>query len=120
MTVTHVPALVDGAGVGGLAASALLARHGVASPLVDKRDEVFSYPKARNLSFRSMEDPSPEPAAQYRPQSKSEPILLGATRARGGEVRYGSSSRSTWTRPASPRPSPTGSRESARRYVPTT
>nr|WP_321182505.1 FAD-dependent monooxygenase [Mycobacterium kansasii] len=58
-------------------------------PLVDKRDEVFNYPKARNLSFRSMEDPSPEPAAQYRPQSKSEPILLGATRARGGEVRYG-------------------------------
>lgn len=134
MTVTHVPVLIVGAGVGGLAASALLARHGVASLLVDKRDEVFSYPKARNLSFRSLEilrglgvgdqvhavaehvsamvvkptlnsaeerpamdidalfagldTLSPEPAAQYCPQSKSEPILLGATRARGGEVRY--------------------------------
>lgn len=55
MNVTHVPVLIVGAGVGGLATSALLAQHGVASLLVEKRDEVFIYPKARNLSFRSLE-----------------------------------------------------------------
>lgn len=55
MGVTHVPVLIVGAGAGGLATSALLARHGVGSLLVEKRDEVFIYPKARNLSFRSLE-----------------------------------------------------------------
>lgn len=124
-----------GAGAGGLATSALLARHGVRSLLVEKRHEVFIYPKARNLSFRSLEilrglglsdevhavadrvstmmvrpalnSPeeklaidvnavfagldalSPEPAAQYCPQSRLEPILLAETRRRGSEVRYG-------------------------------
>ncbi|EUA10530.1 FAD binding domain protein [Mycobacterium kansasii 732] len=39
--------------------------------------------------FAGLDTLSPEPAAQYCPQSKSEPILLGATRAHGGEVRYG-------------------------------
>src|SRR6516225_4069021 len=52
---THVPVLIVGAGVGGLATSALLAKHGVRSLLVEKRPEVFIYPKARNLSFRSLE-----------------------------------------------------------------
>lgn len=135
MSDTHVPVLIVGAGVGGLAASALLAQHGIRSLLVDKRHETFTYPKARNLSFRSLEilrglgvgdqtravaehvstmlakptlnsaeerpaidmdaifagldTLSPEPVAQYCPQSKSEPILLGAARARGSEVRYG-------------------------------
>src|ERR1700751_4499571 len=51
----RVPVLIVGAGVGGLATSALLAKHGVASLLVEKRREVFIYPKARNLSFRSLE-----------------------------------------------------------------
>jgi putative polyketide hydroxylase len=55
MNVTHVPVLIVGAGAGGLAASALLAKHGVGSLLVEKRREVFIYPKARNLSFRSLE-----------------------------------------------------------------
>ena len=55
MNVTHVPVLIVGAGAGGLAASALLAKHGVESLLVEKRHEVFIYPKARNLSFRSLE-----------------------------------------------------------------
>ena len=32
-----------------------LAKHGVRSLLVEKRREVFIYPKARNLSFRSLE-----------------------------------------------------------------
>ncbi len=132
---THVPVLVVGAGAGGLATSALLAKHGVRSLLVDKRREVFIYPKARNLSFRSLEilrglglsdevhkvaeqfsqlvtrptlnSPeekpaidldaifagldalSPEPAVQYCPQSRLEPMLLAETRRRGSEVRYG-------------------------------
>ena len=44
--------LIVGAGVGGLAASTLLAQHGVSSLLVEKRREIFVYPKARNLTFR--------------------------------------------------------------------
>lgn len=133
--VQRVPVLIVGAGAGGLATSALLAKHGVRSLLVEKRREVFSYPKARNLSFRSLEilrglgigdevhavaqhisamavkptlnsaheelaidvdaifsgmdKLSPEPAAQYCPQSRLEPILLAETRRRGSEVRYG-------------------------------
>jgi putative polyketide hydroxylase len=55
MADTHVPVLIVGAGVGGLATSALLAKHGVSSLLVEKRREIFIYPKARNLSFRSLE-----------------------------------------------------------------
>jgi 2-polyprenyl-6-methoxyphenol hydroxylase-like FAD-dependent oxidoreductase len=133
--VERVPVLIVGAGAGGLAASALLAKHGVGSLLVEKRREVFIYPKARNLSFRSLEvlrglglddeihgvadhvsdvvvkpalnraeeEPaididaifagldklSPEPSAQYCPQSRLEPILLAETRRHGNEVRYG-------------------------------
>ncbi|MCV7349824.1 FAD-dependent monooxygenase [Mycobacterium parmense] len=135
MHVTRVPVLIVGAGVGGLATSALLARLGIPSLLVEKRREVFIYPKARNLSFRSLEilralglsdevhavadgvsdmvvkptlnsaqeapaididaifapfsELSPEPPAQYCPQSKLEPMLLAETRRRGSEVRYG-------------------------------
>ncbi|GAB1816625.1 FAD-dependent monooxygenase [Mycobacterium sp. MUNTM1] len=135
MTATRVPVLIVGAGVGGLATSALLAQHGVRSLLVEKRREFFLYPKARNLSFRSSEvlrglglrdevravaehvsalvvkptlnsaaeapaldieaifagldTLSPEPAAQYCPQSRLEPILRDAARRGGGEVRYG-------------------------------
>ncbi|CAM3363481.1 FAD-dependent monooxygenase [Mycobacterium colombiense] len=135
MAATHVPVLIVGAGVGGLATSALLAQHGVRSLLVEKRREFFLYPKARNLSFRSSEvlrglglrdevravaehvsamvvrptlnsveeepaldveaifagldELSPEPAAQYCPQSRLEPILRDAARRGGGEVRYG-------------------------------
>src|SRR6201997_5690633 len=54
-SILRVPVLIVGAGAGGLATSALLAKHGVASLLVEKRREVFIYPKARNLSFRSLE-----------------------------------------------------------------
>jgi putative polyketide hydroxylase len=134
-TTLRVPVLIVGAGAGGLATSALLAKHGVRSLLGEKRREVFIYPKARNLSFRSLEilrglglsdqvhavaehisamavkptlnsaheelaidvdaifsgmdKLSPEPAAQYCPQSRLEPMLLDETRRRGGEVRYG-------------------------------
>src|SRR3984885_2997555 len=55
VSAAHVPVLIVGAGAGGLATSALLAKHGVDSLLVEKRREVFIYPKARNLSFRSLE-----------------------------------------------------------------
>jgi 2-polyprenyl-6-methoxyphenol hydroxylase-like FAD-dependent oxidoreductase len=55
MTAKHVPVLIVGAGAAGLTTSALLAKHGVRSLLVEKRNEVFIYPKARNLSFRSLE-----------------------------------------------------------------
>jgi len=51
----RVPVLVVGAGAGGLATAALLAKRGVRSLVVEKRHEVFIYPKARNLSFRSLE-----------------------------------------------------------------
>jgi putative polyketide hydroxylase len=55
MGVVRVPVLIVGAGAAGLATSALLAKHGVGSLLVEKRREIFIYPKARNLSFRSLE-----------------------------------------------------------------
>lgn len=51
----RVAVLIVGAGVGGLAASALLVHHGVRTLLVEKRREIFVYPKARNLTFRSLE-----------------------------------------------------------------
>ncbi|OBI30064.1 FAD-dependent monooxygenase [Mycobacterium sp. E2238] len=135
MTTLRVPVLIVGAGAAGLATSALLAKHGVRSLLVEKRREIFIYPKARNLSFRTLEilrglglgdevhavadhvstmmvrptlnsaeerlaidvnsifagldALSPEPAAQYCPQSRLEPILLADTRRRDSEVRYG-------------------------------
>ncbi len=135
MTDTHVPVLIVGAGAAGLTTSAVLARHGISSLLVEQRREVFRYPKARNLSFRSLEilrglelkdevhavaagvsqmmvkptlnspeerqaldvdaifapfaELSPEPSAQYCPQSRLEPILLSYTRGMDNEVRYG-------------------------------
>jgi putative polyketide hydroxylase len=55
MTERDRPVLIVGAGVGGLSASTLLAHHGIQSLLVDRRREIFVYPKARNLSFRSLE-----------------------------------------------------------------
>jgi len=55
MATTHIPALIVGAGVGGLAMSALLGKYGVSSLLVERRPEVFIYPKARNVNFRTLE-----------------------------------------------------------------
>ncbi|CAJ1502164.1 FAD-dependent monooxygenase [[Mycobacterium] holstebronense] len=135
MTDNRVPVLIVGAGAGGLSACALLAKHGVRSLVIEKRREIFIYPKARNLSFRSLEilrglgladqvhavadgvsdmltkttltsaqdrrafdldavfapfaGTSPEPSAQYCPQSALEPMLLEHIRGQGSEVRYG-------------------------------
>jgi putative polyketide hydroxylase len=135
MAVTRVPVLIVGAGAAGLATSALLAKHGVRSLVVEKRREIFLYPKARNLSFRTLEilrglgladavhviadgssdmmmkptlssveqQPaldidaifaglsavSPEPAVQYCPQSRLEPILLQHLRSHGSRACYG-------------------------------
>ena len=135
MKSRRVPVVIVGAGVAGLATSALLAQHHVPSLLVERRREVFIYPKARNLSFRTLEilrglgvgdevhavaegvssmvvkptlnsteqeqaldidavfaglaELTPEPAAQYCPQSNLEPILLAHSREHGGKVRYG-------------------------------
>ncbi len=55
MPATRYPVLIVGAGAVGLAASTLLAHHGVPSLTVEKRTEIFLYPKARNLTFRSLE-----------------------------------------------------------------
>jgi putative polyketide hydroxylase len=49
------PVLIVGAGAAGLAASTLLAQHGVQSLTIERRREIFVYPKARNLTFRSLE-----------------------------------------------------------------
>ncbi|MBI3690353.1 MAG: FAD-dependent monooxygenase, partial [Mycolicibacterium aromaticivorans] len=51
----NVPVLIVGAGAAGLSTAALLAKHGVRPLLIERRAEVFIYPKARNLSFRSLE-----------------------------------------------------------------
>ena len=55
MTKCDPPVLIVGAGAGGLSASTLLAHQGIRSLLVERRREIFVYPKARNLTFRSLE-----------------------------------------------------------------
>jgi putative polyketide hydroxylase len=55
VTDRDCPVLIVGAGAGGLSACTLLAHHGVRSLLVERRREIFVYPKARNLTFRSLE-----------------------------------------------------------------
>lgn len=55
MATQHTPVLIVGAGAAGLATAALLTKHGVESLVLEKRREVFRYPKARNLSFRTLE-----------------------------------------------------------------
>ena len=51
MNVTHVPILIVGAGAGGLSASALLAKYGVRSLLVEKRREILIYRRPAISAF---------------------------------------------------------------------
>jgi 2-polyprenyl-6-methoxyphenol hydroxylase-like FAD-dependent oxidoreductase len=53
--VEHVPVLICGAGPAGLATATTLARHGVASLLVERRPVPSSRPRATGVSARSME-----------------------------------------------------------------
>lgn len=53
MAATQYPVLIVGAGAAGLTASTLLAHHGVRSLTIEKRKEIFIYPKARNLTHCS-------------------------------------------------------------------
>ena len=55
MLGSRYPVLIVGAGAGGLAASTLAAHQGIRSLVVERRREIFVYPKARNLTFRSLE-----------------------------------------------------------------
>jgi putative polyketide hydroxylase len=55
MSKHRTSVLIAGAGVGGLSMSTMLAHHGVESLLIEKRPATFLYPKARNLTFRSLE-----------------------------------------------------------------
>ena len=53
--ITSVPVLVVGGGPAGLAAAITLARYGVESLLVERRDELSHQPRATAISVRSME-----------------------------------------------------------------
>jgi 2-polyprenyl-6-methoxyphenol hydroxylase-like FAD-dependent oxidoreductase len=53
--ITSVPVLVVGAGPAGLVTAITLARHGVASMLVERREELSDEPRATVISVRSME-----------------------------------------------------------------
>jgi putative polyketide hydroxylase len=55
MAQEHVPVLIVGAGGAGLSLALLLAQHGIASLLVERRPDVSWYPRARNLNFRTLE-----------------------------------------------------------------
>src|SRR5262245_56560408 len=55
MTQEHIPVLIVGAGGAGLTLSLLLQQQGIASLLVERRPDVSWYPRARNLTFRTLE-----------------------------------------------------------------
>ncbi|GCE10070.1 FAD-dependent monooxygenase [Dictyobacter aurantiacus] len=129
----QVPVLIVGAGGAGLSLSLLLLQQGIRPLLIERRDAISVYPRARNLNFRTLEvlrglgletevreagarisqvitketlaseqeqifDPtslmervdtlSPDPFGWHCPQSRLEPVLLEASRKRGGDVRY--------------------------------
>jgi putative polyketide hydroxylase len=52
---TSVPVLIVGGGPAGLVAAITLARYGVESLLVERRDELSDEPRATAISVRSME-----------------------------------------------------------------
>ncbi len=55
VTQEHVPVLIVGAGGAGLSLSLLLLQQGIRPLLVERRADISIYPRARNLTFRSLE-----------------------------------------------------------------
>jgi 2-polyprenyl-6-methoxyphenol hydroxylase-like FAD-dependent oxidoreductase len=55
MTQEHVPVLIVGAGGAGLSLSLLLLQQGIQPLVVERRADISIYPRARNLTFRSLE-----------------------------------------------------------------
>src|SRR5688572_433556 len=53
--IDETPVLIAGAGPAGLTAAIELARHGIESLLVERRDALLSLPRATVISTRSME-----------------------------------------------------------------
>jgi putative polyketide hydroxylase len=55
MTQEHVPVLIVGGGGAGLSLSLLLLQQGIQPLLIERRDAISVYPRARNLNFRTLE-----------------------------------------------------------------
>ncbi len=55
MTQERVPVLIVGAGGAGLSLSLLLLQQGIYPLLIERRNEISIYPRARNLNFRTLE-----------------------------------------------------------------
>lgn len=55
MTQERVPILIVGAGGAGLSLSLLLLQQGIHPLLIERRNEISIYPRARNLNFRTLE-----------------------------------------------------------------
>lgn len=55
MAQERVPVLIVGAGGAGLSLSLLLLQQGIHSLLIERRNEISIYPRARNLNFRTLE-----------------------------------------------------------------
>src|SRR5260370_26261593 len=55
MTQEQVPVLIVGAGGAGLSLSLLLLQQGIQPLVVERRADISIYPRARNLTFRSLE-----------------------------------------------------------------
>jgi 2-polyprenyl-6-methoxyphenol hydroxylase-like FAD-dependent oxidoreductase len=53
--IDEIPVLIVGAGPAGLTAAVTLARHGIASLLVERRPDLSSLPRATSVSTRTME-----------------------------------------------------------------
>jgi putative polyketide hydroxylase len=55
MTQEQVPVLIVGASGAGLSLPLLLLQQGIQPLLVERRADISIYPRARNLTFRSLE-----------------------------------------------------------------
>jgi putative polyketide hydroxylase len=55
MEAEHTQVLIIGAGGAGLSLSLLLLQQGIRPLIVERRDNISWYPRARNLNFRTLE-----------------------------------------------------------------